>query len=122
MKIITDFHHHDIRHNILDPIGVISVTGLGSQLANELDSGNRLFQRRVQFFRHTLKVALIEPFEIVLDNLPGQRFFNPQVIELYQQTLLQVAGADAGGVKRLNHLQYAFNRGHADVKRRRNLF
>ncbi len=44
LVIIAYFHHHHIRHNIFNPVGIIAVTGLGVQLADQLDRRNGFFQ------------------------------------------------------------------------------
>ena len=75
----------------------------------------------MQLLGHALEMTLIEPFEIVLDDLPGQRHFHAKVIELNQQTLLQITGTDTGGIKRLNDFQDAFDHFHTDIKRDRNV-
>ncbi len=54
--------------------------------------------------------------------MPGQRHFHAKVIELNQQALLQIAGTDAGGIERLEHLQHTFDRIHTDANRASHFF
>jgi len=107
--IVINLDHFKIGHDSARPFSIHRQAGAGIQLPDALGNFLHILGRDLHFLGNVGEFAVLQRFEMVLDDMSLVRILVATGRQLQQETLLQVTGRNAGRIKPLDHVQDRFH-------------
>ena len=109
--LVLDLHDVDVGDDILRLRRVVAAARLRIEVPDDLDVLLEVVDRHPELAGDLRHLMVLQQPQVFGDDLLRRRAFEPEVAQLQQQALLQIARRDAGRVEALNQLQRALDFG-----------